>query len=199
MDRYITGAFIRRLREEKGMTQEQLAAVLSVSSKAVSKWETGQGFPDITLLEPIAKALDISMIELLSGKSILNRNRSSNLLNALCYVCPVCGNGIMAIGEAVVSCCGITLPPVQPEEMDADHTVRLETVENEYYVTAAHPMTKEHYITCLAAVSDRGVQFVKLYPEENAEARFRIDRVKWIYAYCNRHGLFRVSLKEARK
>lgn len=199
MDKYITGSMIRKLREEKQMTQEQLAEVLHVSSKAVSKWETGQGFPDITLLEPIAKALDISMIELLSGRNILNRNRSSNMLNALCYVCPVCGNGMMTMGEAVISCCGITLPPVQPEDADAEHAVNVSIVEDEYYVTVDHPMTREHFITCLAALSDRGVQFVKLYPEECAEARFKISRVKWIFAYCNKHGMFRVSTKEIRK
>jgi len=195
MDKYITGSMIRRLREEKQMTQEQLADILHVSSKAVSKWETGQGFPDITLLEPIAKALDISMIELLSGQNIHNRNRNSNMLNALVYVCPVCGNGMMVMGEAVISCCGITLPPVQPEDADAEHAINVSIVEDEYYVTVDHPMTRDHFITCFAALSDRGVQFVKLYPEEFAEARFKMSRVKWIYAYCNKHGMFRVSTK----
>ena len=51
-------------------------------------------------------------------------------------------------------------------------------------------MTKDHYISFIAAVSDHGVQFVKLYPEGNAEARFRIDGTRYIYAFCNRHGLF---------
>ena len=61
MDRYVTGAVIRRLREKKKITQEELAEMIHVSGKAVSKWETGQGFPDISLLEPLAKALDISV------------------------------------------------------------------------------------------------------------------------------------------
>lgn len=68
MDRYVTGTVIRRLRENKKMTQEELAQKIFVSSKAISKWETGQGLPDISLLEPLAKALDISVIELFSGK-----------------------------------------------------------------------------------------------------------------------------------
>lgn len=199
MDKYITGSMIRRLREEKQMTQEQLADILHVSSKAVSKWETGQGFPDITLLEPIANALDISMIELLSGQQILNRNRSSNMLNSLCYVCPVCGNGILAMGEAVISCCGITLPPVLSEEPDAEHAIDISIVEDEYFVTVDHPMTRDHYITCLTALSDRGVQFVKLYPEEHAEARFKMSRVKWIHAYCNKHGMFRVNTRGVKR
>ena len=190
MDKYVTGAVIRKLREKKKITQEELADMIHVSGKAVSKWETGQGFPDISLLEPLAKALDISVIELLSGEDIRNLNRSSNMAKGKFYVCPVCGNVIIATGEAVVSCCGITLPPLEAEAMDEEHEIRKEVVEDEYYVSADHPMTKEHYISFLAAVSDFGVQLVKLYPEGNAEARFKIDRVRKIYAYCNRHGLF---------
>ena len=192
MDRYVTGAVIRRLREKKKITQEELAGMIHVSGKAVSKWETGQGFPDISLLEPLAQALDISVIELLSGEDIRNTNRSFNMARGKFYVCPVCGNVIIATGETVVSCCGITLPPLEAEPADEEHAVSKEIAEDEYFVSIDHPMTKEHYISYLAAVSDFGVQLVKLYPEGNAEARFKIDRVKTLYAYCNRHGLFRV-------
>lgn len=190
MDKYVTGAVIRRLREKKKMTQEDLAGKLYVSGKAVSKWETGQGFPDISLLEPLAKALDISVIELLSGEDVQNRNRTFNMMRGKFYVCPVCGNVIRSTGEALISCCGITLPPVEPEPEDEEHRIHVETVEDEYYVTVDHPMTKEHYISFLAAVTDIGIQFVKLYPEGNAEARFKINRVRKLYAFCNRHGLF---------
>lgn len=193
MDKYVTGAVIRKLRENKKMTQEELADTLFVSSKAVSKWETGQGFPDISLIEPLAKALDISVIELFSGVNIQNRNRSSNMLKSRFYVCPVCGNAVRSTGEALISCCGITLPPLEPETTEPDHDIRVETVEDEYYVTIDHPMRKDHYISFLAAVSDSRVQFAKLYPEGNAEARFKIDGVRKFYAYCNRHGLFQLK------
>lgn len=191
MDRYVTGAVIRRLRERKKMTQDELAEKICVSGKAVSKWETGQGFPDISLLEPLAQALDISVIELLSGEDIRNTNRSCNIARGQFYVCPVCGNVIRSTGEAVISCCGITLPPLEAEEADGEHMIRVEIIEDEYYVTVAHPMTKEHYLSFLAAVSDAGVQFVKLYPEGTAEARFRMNGIKYFYVFCNRHGLFR--------
>ncbi len=190
MNNYVTGAVIRRLREARKLTQEALAAELHVSGKAVSKWETGQGFPDISLLEPLAKALHISVLELLSGEDIVNRNRAADMRKGKFYVCPVCGNAVHSIGEAVVSCCGITLPPCEAEEADGEHTIRAEITEDEYYVTVDHPMTREHHISFLAAVSDQTVQFVKLYPEGSAEARFKIDRVRKLYAYCNRHGLF---------
>jgi DNA-binding XRE family transcriptional regulator/desulfoferrodoxin (superoxide reductase-like protein) len=193
MDKYVTGAVIRKLRENKKMTQEELADTLFVSSKAVSKWETGQGFPDISLIEPLAKALDISVIELFSGEDIQNRNRSSNMLKSRFYVCPVCGNAVRSTGEALISCCGITLPPLEPENTEPEHDIRVETVEDEYYVTIDHPMRKDHYISFLAAVSDSRVQFAKLYPEGNAEARFKINGVKKFYAYCNRHGLFQLK------
>ena len=193
MDRYVTGAAIRRLRERKKMTQEELAEKIFVSGKAVSKWETGQGFPDISLLEPLAGVLGISVIELLSGEDIRNVNRSSDMARSRFYVCPVCGNAICSAGEALVSCCGITLPALEPESADADHAIGARISENEYYVSVDHPMSREHHISFLAAVSDHSVQFVKLYPEGGAEARFRIDRVKYLYAYCNRHGLYRIS------
>ena len=192
MNRYVTGDVIRSLREKKKMTQEELAEKIFVTGKAVSKWETGNGYPDISLLEPLAKALDISVIELLSGSHVQNRNRSANMARSKFYVCPVCGNVIQAAGEAVISCCGITLPALEAEEDDEDHRIRTEIAEDEYYITVDHPMTKDHYISFFAAVSDMGTQLVKLYPEGNAEARFKINRVKYLYAYCNRHGLFKI-------
>ena len=199
MDNYVTGSLIKKLREGKGMTQEELAYKVCVSAKAVSKWETGRGFPDIGLIESLARALDISVIELLSGVDIRNKNRSSDMKKARFYVCPVCGNVIQATGEAVMTCCGITLPPLEAEDPDDDHAINLEVVEDEYYVTVDHPMTKTHYISFLAAVSDQSIQFVKLYPEGGAEIRFKINRVERIYAYCNHHGLFSLDLKPRRR
>ena len=194
MDNYVTGAAIRGLREAKGMTQEELAARIHVSAKAVSKWETGKGFPDISLLEPLAKALDISVIELLSGEDIRNRNRAFNMLKSVWYVCPACGNVICATGEAVISCCGIVLPPMEPEPADESHAIHAEVMEDEIYVTVNHPMTKDHYISFLAAVSDQGLQIARLYPEGGAEACFKRSHVKALCACCNRHGLFRLAL-----
>jgi len=199
MDNYVTGALIKKLRESKKMTQQELADKVCVSDKAISKWETGRGFPDMGLIEPLAKALDISVIELLSGVDVKNGNRSFDMNKCKLYVCPICGNVIQTTGEAVISCCGITLPPQEAEEMDSDHTIKMEVVEDEYYVTVDHPMEKTHYISFLCAVSDQGVQFVKLYPEQDAATRFKINRVERVYAYCNRHGLFALDLKTLRR
>lgn len=194
MDKYITGAVIRKLRESKKLTQEELAEKIYVTGKAVSKWENGQGFPDISLIEPLSKALDISVVELLSGEHICNQNRASNMFRNKFYVCPICGNVIQSVGEAVIICCGLTLPPLDAEQEDYEHIIHFERAEDEYYVTVEHPMTKEHYLSFLAAVSDNGVQFVKLYPQGNAEARFKISRVRYLYAHCIKDGLFQVRV-----
>lgn len=190
MNQYVTGTIIKRLREKAGMTQLELAEKLQVSDKAVSKWETGKGYPDITLIEQLSGALGISAIELLSGDSISNTNRAFNMSKVKFYVCPICGNIISATGETVISCCGITLPPLEAEEADDIHEVTIEQVEDEYFVSLQHEMTKEHYISFIAALSDNGIQMVKLYPEGNAEARFKINKIKKLLWYCNRHGLF---------
>ena len=194
MNQYVTGAIIRELREKKQMTQADLARVLKVSDKAVSKWETGRGYPDITLLEPIAEAFGISVLELLSGNMIRNLNVSSNMMRSGFYVCPVCGNVMHSMGEAVVTCHGVLLKPCEAEEADERHPVFIEKIEYEYYVRVEHDMTKQHYISFLAAMSPDRIQMKKLYPEGNAEARFQMSGVKQIFFYCNRDGLFRISV-----
>lgn len=191
MDHYITGAAIKRLREAKRLTQAQLAEQLCVSDKAVSKWETGKGFPDVSLLEPLANALRVSLPELLSGEQVINTNRSANLLRSQFYVCPICGNVLHSMGPAVVSCCGLTLPPLEAEQPDEEHAVQVEVIEHEHYVTVDHPMTKAHYISFLAYVTGDRCNFVKLYPEGNAQTRFFIRGHGMLYWYCNHHGLFR--------
>ena len=191
-NQYITGAMIKRLREEKKLTQAELADKIFVTDKAISKWETGRGYPDISLVEPLAKALDVSVIELLSGENVINTNRCGNMNQVKFYVCPVCGNIIQSMGEAVISCCGITLPPIEAEEADEKHSFQIERVEDEYYVTVSHEMTKTHYISFIAAVRSDGVEIKKLYPEQNAEARFKISGTKQILFYCNQHGLYKV-------
>jgi len=193
MNQYVTGAIIKKLREEQKITQAQLAQMLSVSDKAVSKWETGRSYPDISLLEPLGAALGHSVTELLAGESITNTNHSFNMTRIKFYVCPVCGNVITATGEAVISCCGITLLPLEAEEADDAHQINVERIEDEYYVTLDHEMTKEHHISFMAAIKDDGLEFKKLYPEGSAEARFKISRTKLVYAYCNRHGLFKIK------
>ena len=191
MNTYITGQTIKKLREAKNMTQSELAEIIGVSDKAVSKWETSKGLPDITLIEPLSQALGVSVMELMSGDTVINKNTSSNILFSKFYVCPVCGNVIHTTGAAVISCCGITLPPLEAEETDDEHMVTIENVEDEKFISVAHDMTKSHYISFIAYVTCDTVRFVKLYPEGNAETRMQFRGRGYLYIYCNRHGLMR--------
>ncbi len=189
MTSYVTCSAIRSLREGAGLTQRQLAERIGVTDKAVSKWETGRGLPDVTLVEPIARALGVSVAELLSGEQVVNANRAGNLLRSRFYVCPLCGNVIHATGEASLSCCGIALPAQEAEEPDDDHAITAEVADGEVYLTARHPMTKDHFVSFLAYVTTDQVFFRKLYPEQTADARFPYRGPGILYAYCNRNGL----------
>ena len=171
MDTYITGQTIKNLREKRGFTQAELADKLGVTDKAISKWETAKGLPDITLIEPLAKALSVSVMELMTGNAVVNKNISSNILRSKFYVCPSCGNIIRTTGNAVISCCGITLPPLEAEDTDDEHSITIEKVEDEKFITVNHDMTKEHFISFVAYLTLDRVQFVKFYPEGNAETR----------------------------
>ena len=121
MNQYVTGTVIKQLREKNKMTQLQLAEKLGVSDKTVSKWETAKGYPDITLLEPIADAFSISVTELISGNTVQNSNVSANMTKSKFYVCPICGNVIHCMGEAVINCHGVLMTAAEPEETDENH------------------------------------------------------------------------------
>ena len=194
MNSYVTGTAIKQLRESRSMTQAVLAEKIGVSSKTISKWETAKGLPDISLLQPLAQALGISVIELMNGEQIRNKNISANMLRGKFYVCPLCGNAIHAMGDALVSCCGITLPVLETEESDDDHRVTIEKVEDEHFITVHHPMTKAHFISFVAYVTSDRLQLVKLYPEGNAQTRLQLRGRGYLYYYCNRHGLFRKKI-----
>ena len=194
MNPYVTAAAIKTLREQKGMTQAELAEMIGVTDKAVSKWETAKGLPDISLLEPLAAALGASLPELINGSRIINKNRCGNMLRTKFYVCPVCGNVIHSTGETVACCCGITLPALEAEEADEEHALTVENVEDEYFVSVRHEMTKEHYISFIAWVTGDRLQLVRLYPEGNAEARLQRRGRGELYFYCNRHGLFKQKI-----
>ena len=192
MQSYVTAQTIRTLREQKGITQKQLADAIAVSDKTVSKWETGKGLPDISLLAPLAEALSVSVSELLAGQVLRNKNASGNLLRGSFYVCPVCGNVIYALGQGDYSCCGIRLPALAAETAAEDdgHIITLEDSDGDLFVTLSHPMEKGHYISFVALLQQGRMQLVKFWPQQNAEARFALQRTGTLFVCCNRHGLF---------
>jgi desulfoferrodoxin (superoxide reductase-like protein) len=135
------------------------------------------------------------VIELFSGENVVNTNKAANMLRLKLHVCPVCGNVIQSTGEALISCCGIVLPSLEAEPEDGAHALHIERVEDEYYVTVSHEMSRTHYISFILAVRDNGSEMQKLYPEGNAEARFKISRTDCFYFYCNQHGLFKAPVR----
>ncbi|MGN0532777.1 MAG: helix-turn-helix domain-containing protein [Eubacterium sp.] len=194
MDINKIAALIKERRETCGLTQSELAERLSVTDKAVSKWERAKGVPDISLIEPLARVLNISVIELMAGNCIINGNENCNITKSKFYACPICKNIVSATGEALVSCCGTTLPALEAEECDEGHMIKLEAVEDEYYISVNHPMDKEHYISFISYVTTDRNQLVKLYPQGDAAARFKIAGRGKVYCFCNRHGLFCLNI-----
>ena len=81
MNAQTTGKFISVLRKEKGMTQTSLADKLNISNRTVSKWENGDGFPDITILPELGKVLGVSVVELLKGEKSDNTVRITEIKN----------------------------------------------------------------------------------------------------------------------
>lgn len=195
LETYVTAGTIKSLREKRKMTQAELAEKIDVSPKTVSKWETAKGLPDISLLEPLAKALSVSVIELMSGNTVFNNNVSANISRSVFYVCPICGNIIHTTGKSIISCCGLNLEPSEAEETDDAHRINIERVEDEYFVTVNHDMTKGHYISFVAYVTSDKFNMVKLYPEGNAQCRMNLREEGWLYVYCNHHGLMKQKFK----
>ena len=110
------------------------------------------------------------------------------------YVCEKCGNILTNIGNAEIVCCGRKLTPLCAKEEDESHKLAIELMEDDYYITFSHPMTKEHYISFFSYVRCDRVLTVKLYPEQGGEVMFPVMRGGKMYYYCNNHGLFEVKI-----
>lgn len=166
MSSYLTSDTIRGLREGRGLTQRQLAERLGVTDKAVSKWESGRGLSDISLAEDLSRELGVSVAELLTGDVRENANRAGNMLRLKFYVCPICGNVVHAMGEGSFSCCGTALLPQDAEDAaeDSERAFKIERIEDDWFVTLDHPMTKDHFISFVAYVTMDGICMKKLYP-----------------------------------
>ncbi|MBO5459357.1 MAG: helix-turn-helix domain-containing protein [Lachnospira sp.] len=190
---YVTGKVIKELREKKGFTQKELAEKLKVSDKTISKWENERGLPDTGIIQELAESLQVSVAELFAGEYVVNQNRAANMRKVSFYVCPVCGNVIFSVGEGAFSCCGVKLPALEAENDLEEHDLKVEIIENDYFVSMEHEMTKKHYISFAAYVTSDSVQMVKLYPEQNIQVRFARRGHGSIYVYCNRHSLVKYN------
>ena len=190
MDCVKIGKLIRALRKDQGLTQRQLAAAMNISEQAVSKWERGLGFPDVSLLPELSEVLGVSPETVLSGEMDANDLVGGNMKKLKFYVCPTCGNLITATVEAAVSCCGKKLRPMELQKAGAEEKLKVELIEQDYFITTDHEMTKDHYITFVALLTGDSLMLRKLYPEWNLQTRiprFGHGMLVWT---CSRHGLF---------
>ena len=194
MDCEKIGRLIAALRKEQGLTQRELADRLSLSDRTISKWERGLGAPDISLLPALSRTLGIRVEDILAGELSENDLTGGNMKQNSYRVCPVCGNLILATAPATVSCCGRTLEPLEAQKPDEAHTLSVETVENDWYITSAHSMTKAHSLSFVAFVTADRVQLVRLYPEWDMQVRIPRRGHGLLLWYCTEHGLFRQIL-----
>ena len=190
MDQIKTGALIKQLRINSGLTQKQLADSLCVSDKAVSKWECGNGCPDVSLLTALAEVLDTDIQALLSGSIEKNESEKGDMKKLRFYVCRDCGNIITATSDAAVTCCGSRLSPIEAKKADESHQLK--------DITSDHPMTKEHYISFAAYVSDSSVMMFRQYPEWQVNITIPMYRSGKLVWYCNECGLLCQELRPKR-
>lgn len=123
--------------------------------------------------------------------------------NVKFYKCPICGNIIELMTGNInnITCCGKKMEEMVANTMDAafeKHIPIYEKVEDEIIVKVGeveHPMEKEHYIMWIAQVSEDKITKVKLYPEQSTETRFPYIPKSTLYAYCNKHGLWKKTIE----
>lgn len=190
MDCKKVGNLIYELRKEKNMTQKQVADLMNISDKTISKWERGLGCPDISLLPELSQIFGVGIEGLLAGELNINEQIGGNMRKLKFYVCPQCGNLMTSTGEANVSCCGKTLEPEAPKKVEAGHELKIEEIDGELYVTSDHEMTKEHYISFAAFVTGDTILMSKQYPEWHMQFRFQKRKHGKLYFHCTKHGLF---------
>lgn len=193
------GRLISSLRKAKGMTQKQVADMLGVLPKTVSKWETGHGFPDVSTVSDLAKILGVSSDTILSGNLNPNTEEVGNMKKTKFYVCPNCGAVLQGTGECSVVCCGKSLEPLMAAKADNEHEITVSQIENDYYITFEHEMTKEHYIGFIAYVTYDRVLLVRLYPEQDSAVRFSKMYGGNFYYYCNKHGFFEYRIERKKQ
>lgn len=184
------GELILNLRKEKNMTQKEVADAMNISDKTISKWERGLGCPDVSLLSELSHILGVNIEKILLGDLAPNDTDGGNMKRIKFYVCPNCRNVISNTGKAEISCCGRRLEPLIAKPEDDAHKMAIDEIEEDYYITIQHEMSKSHYISFVAYAACDRVLLVKLYPEQGAELRFPKMYGGKLYLYCSQHGLW---------
>lgn len=190
MDCEKIGALIRAARRERGMTQRELGEALHISDRTVSKWECAQGCPDVSLLPALSARLGVDLERMLSGDLEPSRDKGDSMKRIRFFVCPHCGNVVTATGEASVSCCGRRLEALTPQRAEGVHRLQAEAVEDEWFLTAEHPMEKGHFLSFVAFVTGERCLLIRTYPEWEMQVRIPRRGHGKLLHYCTEHGLF---------
>ncbi len=190
MDNMKIGKLIKSIRIDKSLTQKQLADIIGISDKAVSKWERGNGAPDLSLLSALANALEISIEDLLSGDVRSSELIGGNMKKSKYYICSNCKNFTISTGDIEVSCCGKSLKEMDVRKAESDQKLNVEVIENDWYITSSHPMTKDHYISMICFATSEKIEVVKTYPEWNLNIRIPKSGRGLLLWSCTKHGMY---------
>ncbi len=190
MDAIKIGQLILKLRKEKGMTQKELADRMHLSDRTISKWERGQGYPDISLLPELSSLLCVNIEDILDGDLAANDFVGGNMKKSNYQVCPTCHNIVLSTGNASISCCGRKLDPLVPKKATEEEKLKVSQVEDEWFISSDHPMKKDHYISFIAFATGDQVQIIKQYPEWTLQTRLPKRKHGTLLWYCTQHGLF---------
>lgn len=195
MDSRKIGELICKLRKEKNLTQRELGDLLYVSDKAVSKWERGLGYPDISLLTELSRIFQIPVESIMSGEIDRAERMGDAMKNIRFYTCPQCGSVLTSTGEGEISCCGRKLEDLKAVKAEENDRLKVEIIDNEYYISSSHEMKKDHFVSFIAFVNGDTVIIRKLYPEWDLKTRLPKLSRGVLYWYCSRHGFFYQYLK----
>ena len=190
MDCSKIGRLISKLRKEKGFTQKELADRMHISDRTISKWERGQGCPDISLLPELSACLGVNIENMLDGELTTNDFVGGNMKKSTYYVCPACHNIVLSTGNAAISCCGRKLEALVPAKATEKEKLEVSQVEDEWLISSDHPMNKEHFISFIAFATGEQVQIIKQYPEWALQTRLPKRKHGTLFWYCTQHGLF---------
>lgn len=180
---------LKFLRLQKNMTQKQLAEKLNLTEQAISKWERGVGLPDISICQELADILGVDINVVLTGVLSENQEVENNMKNLNFYICPVCGNVIVAANEANISCCGRPVALETLKKAADDEKMKVEIVEDEHFISTDHPMTKDDYISFTAFATGEKLEVIKHFPEWNLEIRIPKRRHGKFVWYSKNKGL----------
>ncbi len=151
----------------------------------------------MSLLGELSQLLGVDLTRLLEGDLTPNETVGGNMKKTKYYFCPGCGSITLCTGEAEVSCCGRRLAALAPRKAGPDEELKVEAVEDEWFVRSDCPMEKDDYIPFVALATGERVELVKQYPEWNLQLRLPrrgAGRLMW----CERGELMYMLLPSAR-